>query len=389
MNGKLVLSALFVGIAALLAVFFGGLSAPRTAAYAYLAAFAYWVSIALGVLLFVMIIHASEASWAIVLRRVAELMASVFPLLAIAVAPVLLWQDELYLWTKPLAFFSEHEAELLQHKRFWLNTQGFVARSVVYVVVWVFFAELLLWLSVRQQTGRGHVIRAWGAVGIPFVGLTLTFAAFDWFMSLEPFWYSTIYGVYIFAGGFVAALAALVVVSWRLQHPATPRRTPGPLAQALRPDHFYALGRLLFAFVIFWAYIAFSQLLIVWMADLPAEVVWYQTRLANGWGVVGLVLLIGHFALPFLVLLSWPLKRRPAVLAIPAMWMLLIHYVDIFWLIKPVLHPEGFRIHWMDPVAAVGLGALVLAWVGWRARGYPIVPEGDPMLAASLRYSSQ
>jgi len=207
---------------------------------------------------------------------------------------------------------------------------------VVYFGVWIGFARLL-----RRSP------KAASAAGLPLAGLGLTFAAFDWLMSLTPAWFSTIYGVYYFAGGFLGALGMVALLAYR-----------GKEREAAR-EQYHSLGKLLLTFVLFWAYVAYSQLLIVWIADLPKEVTWYLPRLRGSWGAVGLVLLGGQFAIPFLLLLFRRFNSQARALGYLGAWLLLMHYLDVYWLVMPVLHPAGVHFGWLDLSAAltvVGLG---------------------------------
>ncbi len=219
-------------------------------------------------------------------------------------------------------------------------------------------------------------VRTLASVGLPAVGLTLTFAAFDWLMSMTPAWYSTIFGLLYFSGGFMAALALIAVIA------RDARRDPR-VAASIHASHTGALGRMLFAFLVFWAYMELSQGLIIWIANKPGEVPWYVARGAGAWGSVFAVLVIGHFAIPFFVLLSRSLKRRPTPLALAGWWLLLMHYVDVYWIVMPILHTT-FAFHWLDVAAPLSVVGIATAFA--TARIHRPLATDDPRFAAALRY---
>ncbi len=219
-----------------------------------------------------------------------------------------------------------------------------------------------------------QVLSAAGLVGY---GLTITFASFDWLMSLEPHWYSTIYGVLILGGQGLSALAFLIIMlAWLSARP--------PLDRIVVPAHFHDLGNLMLAFVMLWAYFSFSQYLIIWAGNLPEEIAWYLHRLHTGWRVIGIGLMIFHFAVPFVVLLSRTVKKQGRTLAIVAAWILIVRLVDLFWLIAPEFHTAGVSVSWQDVALPVTLGALWSAAFIWQLRGRPILPVHDPEFDEAL-----
>jgi hypothetical protein len=375
-----------VGVAGLLLCVVGALVDPRQAAFAYLAAYAGWLVVALGALLMVMIAHVSGAAWFVVLRRAAEAIAATLPLFALLFLPLLLALPLLYPWARPPAALDAHLRGVVDAKRAYLNVPFFVARAVLYTAVWVAVEELLRRWSLRQDArpdeGFLHRQRALAAVGLPPIAFALTWAGFDWVMSIQPEWVSTMFGVYWFAGGFVAALGLIAVVGWAML------RT-GALAGEASVSHFHALGKLLLTFVIFWAYVAYSQYFIVWIADVPAEASWYARRVTGAWRGVALALALGHFALPFAALLSWRLKRRPAALAAVGAWLVLLHLVDSAWLVLPAVRPRSSLPHWLDLAAFAGVGGAAAAFGLLRAGGEPPVPVGDPQLPAAREYETR
>ena len=223
--------------------------------------------------------------------------------------------------------------------------------------------------------------RSLGAGGLPFIALAITFASFDWIMSLNPTWFSTVFGVYFFGGSFVSTLSLLAIV-------LDMGRGKNLYGAYITPDHTHIIGMLMLAFTCFWTYIAFSQMMLIWIAGLPEETPFYITRFKSGWAAVGIFMIFGHFFVPFGALLSRSLKRDGRKLAGVAVWILLVHYVDIFWLVMPGRYPDGAAsaLHWTNFTAFAGIGSLAVAFAVSRLRGQYAIPVRDPYLADSLRY---
>lgn len=381
----LVRGGTIAGVVGLVGMVIGFATVPRQAYISYLTAYAAVLTTVLGALIMVMISHATGAKWFVVLRRLTETVAATLPLLAVLFVPIVLGMHWLYPWTTPAAL-PAHARELVEQKRAYLDVRFFIVRAGLYFAVWIVIGELLRRWSVRQdrEPDLGLTLRQrrWSAGGLPFVALALTFASFDWLMSLTPTWYSTIYGVYAFAGGFVAALALVAVVARFLE-------AEGTLGERVTPAHDHALGNLLLTFVIFWAYIAFSQFLIIWIADVPEESAWYATRMHDGWGAIGVALAIGHFAIPFVLLLFRRVKRSAVTLAGLGFWLLGMHALDVYWLVSPTLHPGAVVVHPLDFAAFAMVIGFTAAFGAARLRRAAPVPVGDPYLAASLRYRGE
>jgi hypothetical protein len=357
--------------------------------FAYLTAFAFVVSIALGALIFLMTTYVVGARWNIVIRRLNECLVSALPVLALCFLPILFWLGDLYLWTaEPAALpqLSEHEAHALAHKQAYLNVPFFVVRAALYFVIWGAAAFVLCRRSVRRDqaapadaAGSHAPERAFSAALLPLVCLALTFAAFDWLMSLQPFWMSSIFGVYVFAGGFVASLGLVAL----LAHAAAERGvTP------IRPPHFHALGRLMFGFTIFWAYIAFFQALLIALPNRPEEVVFYLRRLEGGWRAVVWALIIGRFVLPFFILLPRAIKFRSRALAWVGAGLVLGHYLDVYWLVMPMLDGHGPLPSVWDVAALLALGGTFSLAAAWWLSGKSVVVARDPLLEGSIAYRS-
>ncbi len=359
---------------------------PQRALWAYHAAFTYWAGIAVGALVLLGSLHATKARWAVVLRRVLEAIPRTLVLFLVLFAPVALGMGKIFAWVDPKASGLTGELlHLAHHRHAYLNVPFFLARQAIYFGCWILGGGLLWRWSVRQDAEKGVALtvsqRRLGTGALPFLALTLTFAAVDWQESLDLHHNSTIFGVYYFAGSFLSAVAVLVLVLYALRREA--------LYKLINADHWHALGKLLLTFTAFWAYIAFSQYMLIWIANLPEEAPYFIHRTKGTWGAVGAVLFLLHFVVPFFALLSRDLKRDPRRLVFVAAWQLAFHYLDIYFTMFGGLMPEGPRPHWTDLTALVGLGAAGLAFGAWQLRRAPAVPVGDPYLEDSLRYQPQ
>ncbi|HEY4184104.1 MAG TPA: hypothetical protein VGP07_03505 [Polyangia bacterium] len=373
-----------LGALGLLATFAGmATSDGRTAAFSYLFGFAYWGGIALASVVLLQIFHAVRAKWMVVLRRPVEVMATTITLFIVLFIPIVLALKNIYSWVEPAADLPKEALKLLEHKKPWLNPNFFVVRSFGYLLLATLVSNRLLGWSTKQDTTGDIQLtarqRAFGAGSLPFVALTFSFAGFDWLMSLQPLWFSTIFGVYYFAGSFVSAIALLIVVTDRA-------RGKNLYGDYVSPDHIHNLGKLMLAFTCFWAYIGFSQFLLIWIAGLPEEVPFFITRMHGEWAAVSVFLIFGHFFIPFGLLLSRARKRSSSRLALVAFWILLVHSVDLYWLIMPSLNPDGLVLHWSLVTAFVGVGGLSIAFAIWRLRGHFSMPVRDPYLAESVAY---
>lgn len=380
-GARLLRLSLTVGLGGLLVTGIGMAFQPRQVLFSYLVSLAYWLGLCLGALLLLTIFHASNAKWPVVVRRMLERMAECCAVFALLFLPILFGIKHLFLWTNE--GLPEQVARLLQQKRFYLNVPFFLVRAALYFAIWIVVSWALSRWSRRQDEVEDLTLtvkqRRLGSFAVPILALSLTFAAVDWLMSLDPTWYSTIFGVYYFAGSFVGAIALLILVT-------ALSRGPDLFGNLVSAEHLHSLGTFLFAFVVFWAYIAFCQFMLIWIADIPEEAPWYLLRAFGGWQPIGIALFLGHFVLPFFFLLSREVKRNRRALAWAAAWILVFHYLDLYWVIMPVLHPSSPHLHWADLTAFLGIGGLAIGFAIWRMRGSYTVPVGDPYLPASLNY---
>ncbi|MCB0104896.1 MAG: hypothetical protein KDE53_03290 [Caldilineaceae bacterium] len=316
----------------------------------YLLAFLFWLAMGLGCLGFVMLHHLAGGRWSALIRRIMETGAMTLPIMALLFLPLLFGLRTLYPWLN-----SEHVAasDLLQQKAAYLNLPFFLVRAVLYFGVWITLAALLnRWSVAEDNGGQAQValrMRRLSAIGMLLYAITATFAAYDWMMSLEPEWFSSIYGLLFIAGQALAALA-LAIISLRYLGRAN-------ATTEAWTNQFNDLGNFLLGFVMIWAYFAFSQFLIIWSANIPEEALWYYHRSQGGWLQVGIFLIALHFVLPFFLLLSRPLKRKAHLLTVLAVLILVARVIDLYWLIVPAFHPEGLHLHWLDFVLLIAMGS--------------------------------
>jgi hypothetical protein len=356
-------------------------------AYSYLFAFMFALSIALGCLGFVLIQHAVRAGWSVTVRRIAENAAMTLPVFAILFIPIALLAHDIFAWTH-----EEHLDDILKAKAPYLNLNFFYVRAAVYFVVWTGLAWFFYSKSKAQDRGGQHALtkQMWflSGVGILLFGLTQTFAAFDWLMSLQPHWYSTIFGVYFFAGSIIGAYAFMTLVSKGLQN-------AGLMKTAMTTEHYHDLGKFLFGKTVFWAYIGFSQFFLIWYANIPEETEFFIHRMHHGWGVITWAMPITHFFLPFFFLLSRHVKRHPVGIIVGAVYLMAVHIIDIYWLVMPNFGahgsgaaPHAFTDVWIDIAALVGVvGVFIGAFMFFLNRG-KVVAIGDPRIEEALAHEN-
>lgn len=374
-----------LAIVGAIALIVGYVVAPARAAAAYLVAYGACLGVALGALALVMIARVTAARWFVAIRRQAEQIAATLPAFAALVIPILLSIHLLYPWSGPADALPMDVGGAVQAKSAWLDVPFFVVRTVVYFAIWITIAEVLRRASLEQDRAdsprlerRMYVTSAVGLVAFAFA---TTFAAFDWFMSLAPGWYSTIYGVDYFAGAIVGALALLtMVVAVELR--------AGELPASIGADHFHAIAKLLLTFVLFWVYIGFAQLIVIWSAEIPIERGWYAIRMRGGWRVLGAIVLVVHFVLPFCALLVRAIKRSVPAMTVVGAALLGAHYLDMYWVAMPDAPFHGGWGFLLDAGALLFIaGTATVTWALRRA-GEPAVAAGDPRLPASLEYST-
>jgi hypothetical protein len=344
----------------------------------YLMSYMFVLGLSLGCLALGMVHQLSGGAWGVVIRRPIGAASRVLPVLTVLFLPIVFGMHHLYEWTHADVVAND---EILKGKQVYLNTPFFLIRAVLYFAVWNALSFFLnKWSLEQDRTGDPRFARRMQVLsggGLVAYGLCITFAAFDWMMSLAPHWFSTIYGVLIMGGQGLSAIAFLLVVLVWLS-----RRTP--LSDIVVPSHFQDLGNLMLAFVMLWAYFSFSQYLIIWSGNLPEEITWYMHRLQFGWRAVALLLVVFHFAVPFVLLLSRAVKREPETILKVAAAILAARVIDLFWLIAPEFHREGLSVSWMDLVLPLTLVSLWLGCFVWQLRGRAILPVYDPQFEEAL-----
>jgi len=370
-------SLIIGGVASVIALFLA-FTNPTVFFRGYLLSYMDWLGICLGSMAIVMVRHMTGGGWGTVIRRILGASMRTLPLLILLFIPLLFAVPRLYPWAMPLDSIKdpairEHLEKHSYILRDYLNYRGFVIRAVIYFAVWFVLQYLLSKFSFEHDnppfadtSARFKIV---SAPGIILYTVTISFAAIDWVMSLNPSWVSTIYGLIFVAGELIAALCFAIVIERILFNYR-------PMSVLLRPNFVHDHGNFLLAFVMVWAYFSFSQWLIIWAGNLPEEITWYMRRLHGGWGYVGLVLVLFHFVAPFVLLISRPFKRDITRLVWLATWILLMRYVDLFWVIEPNFS-QTFNVTWLDIVVPIAMGGLWLAYFFRNLSSMPLVPAYD------------
>ncbi len=364
-------AAVAIGVIMLILCAIGALFDPVQFFQSYLFAYLSWVGVGLGCLAILMIQFAVKGTWGLVVRRMVEAGALTLPLMAVLFIPLIPGLSSLYQWAQPQLVAKD---ALLQGKAAYLNVPFFLLRTAIYFVIWGGLAFVLNRWSAQEDRaddpGIVQRLQNLSIVGLVLFGITVTFAMIDWVMSLEPHWYSTIYSAMAVMGGLLAALALAVVGVALLRLTAEDK---DPLEQLISPQVLNDLGNLLMAGLLMWAYLDFSQYLVIWSGNLNDEIPWYLRRIQNGWEWVALLLIVFHFLLPFAVLLARHLKRDARSLGLIALLLFVMHVVDSFWLVAPAFHPDNFSLSWLDFTAILGIGGLWFAVFFWQLQQKPLL----------------
>ena len=348
----------------------------------YLLSFMAWLGIALGSMVILMLRHLTKGGWGMIIRRILGAAMRTLPLFALLFIPLLFALPRLYPWARPLG--DVPDKNLRQHLQnithSYLNVHGFVIRAIIYFAIWGTLIFLLTKWSkeqdrppVRDNSARFKVL---SGPGIILYGFTISFAAIDWTMSLDPSWISTIYPLIILIGEVLSALCFAVVIERILFRYR-------PMSELLKPEYVHDHGKFMLTFIMVWAYFSFSQWLIIWAGNLPEEITWYTKRLGGGWGWIGLFLVLFHFAVPFAILLSRPFKRDVTKLVWLAMWLMLMRYLDLFWVIEPNFS-KTITVTWADIIVPVAMGGLWLAYFCRNLASMPLVPAYDAFASEVL-----
>ncbi len=363
---------------------FGAKDGMKLFFHSYLTNYMYCLTFLLGALFFVMVQHLVRAGWSAAIRRIAELYAATIPYWALLFIPilasVLAGNHSLYVWNKGP---GQGLDQIVENKLVYLNSGFFALRALVYFAVFIVAARYFFNKSrMQDETGDVNItfqLQKWSGPFIILFSLALNFAAFDWMMSTDPAWFSTIYGVYVFAASMFSFTALMLLSCYLLQ-----RR--GRVETIVRVEHYHDLAKFQFGFIVFWAYIAFSQFMLYWYGNIPEETLWYAHRMEHGWEYVGLFLIALHFAVPFFAFLARKHRRNPSWLAGWAAWLLVMHWFDLTFLIMPNASDATLMMFLAHAVGWLGMVSIFLALFLWRVGDTPVVATRDPWLPDSLAY---
>jgi hypothetical protein len=372
--------AFVLGIAALVLAALDGIRAPEQFFRSYLLAFVFWLGFPLGCSAFLMVHHLTGGFWGLPIRRPLEAGTRTLPLLTALALPLLLGLTRLYSWTNPNLVAAD---VVLKSKQLYLNLPFFLIRNLIYFAVWwALVRGLNRWSDEQDRTGDPRLalrLENMSGPGLVLYGLTVTFFSIDWIMSLEPHWFSTIFGMIFMVLQVLSALALAVFVAGFLSQYE-------PIASVISSDRFNDLGNLVLTFVMLWAYLSFSQFLIIWAGDLINEIPWYLTRARGGWAMIAVLLIFLSFAIPFFLLLMRPIKRRVETLSALCGALILITFVDVYWMVVPAFEKAGPRFYLLDFLLPVGIGGI---WVGTfiaQLKSRPLLPLHDPRFEGALQH---
>lgn len=347
--------------------------------YNYLIGFIFLMSVAVGSVFYMALEYATGAVWSVPFRRITEFLGALLPVAIILSIPLLLNMHTLFHWTHEDVVASD---KILQGKTFFLNTESFYIRYGAIALIWLFFYFAMSRNSLIQDLSKSQKITATniklGMIFIPIFALSVTVFGIDWLMTLEPHWFSTMFGVYYFAG---AVLVALAVCTYFVADLAE----KGLLFKGIRKDHYYTFGVLLFAFVCFWAYIAFSQFMLIWYANIPEENFWFVERWRNGWEYVSIAMTLVHFWIPFFVILSRNSKMKPKNLKLAAGIIVLAHFLDLYWMVMPAYYQSPVFSFYELAFPIFSLGVIFVVF-SMRARNHNLLPVGDPKLQQGIDF---
>ncbi len=378
-TGPFAKKALIVGTIGLLLSVAGAFMDHSAFFQSYLVAFTFFTTVALGGLFFVLIHHVTGAYWGVVMRRVAENLAYTLPLMGLLMLPLFFGMHDLFHWSHEEAVAHD---TILQWKAPYLNTTFFIIRNVLIFVIWSWLAHGLRKLSLAQDAGKTESLgkmRRKAAGGTVLFALTVTVFAFDWLMSLDPHWYSTIFGVYVFSGAFLAGLALLSILANLLRNNGA--------GEIITAEHTHDFGKFLFAFTAWWAYIGGAQYFLIWYGNIPEETIYFLHRWEHGWKNVSLLLILFHFIIPFILLAFRASKRQPVLILSIASLMLFNHYLDHFWMIGPTFNDHHFQLSWMHLTTLLGIGGLFVWWLFQKMGDAPVIAFADPKLQKSIEHT--
>jgi hypothetical protein len=388
---RLQTAGLIAGVVGLILSAVGWYLSPDYFFRGYLVGWVYWLGISLGCMAISMVGHLTGGDWAVVIRRVLEAASRVLPWMLLSFIPLIFGMRNLYEWARPEVVAHD---PVLQLKQAYLNPQFFFIRLVVYFLIWMTLSFSLSRLSLRQDRGGDPGLlgrmRVISAPGLILYVLSLTFASVDWLMSLQPHWFSTIYGFYLVASQGLSGFAFLIVIAVFLSRSE-------PMSEVFQARHFHDWGKLLFAFVMIWTYFSWSQFLITWAGNLPEEIAFFLPRINGGFGWVALAIVLFHFTVPFSLLLSRDLKRNGRTLAMVALGLLAMRWVELFWQVEPAFHgyhgknvpPQAVNnvgFYWLYIAAPLFIGGVWLFFFARTLKTRPLLPLNDPYLSEAIAH---
>ncbi len=370
-----------IGLIGLVLCVVGAFVNPVQFSFSWLFAFAFFFTLVAGCFFWIIVHHVTDAEWSVVVRRQLENLAMLMPIMAVFFIPVLLFRHHLYEWMN----IAPGHDPILDSKRGYLNWNFFLVRSIFYFAFFIVGAFLFRRFSVRQDRdgSPAHTLnmRKVAFTCLPIFALSLTFGAYDWLLGLDYHWFSTMWGVYIFAGAAGSSMSLLVLV-------ITALRSAGYLKEIVTVEHYHIMGKWMLSFTVFWAYIGFSQYMLIWYANMPEETEYFIRRNTESWNAVSLFLVIGRFFIPFALLLLRSPKKQPGKLCLIAGWIVFMQLVDIYIVILPALHGLGLHLSIWDLVALVGIGATLTFFYLRIVTKTSLFPNRDPRLLESLRLTN-
>jgi hypothetical protein len=345
-------------------------------------AFAYTTLIGLGAFFFVMIQFLTGSAWSVTMRRIMENIMITLPVGLLLFIPVAMGLNEIYPWTNQQAVAAD---AVLKAKSSFLTPNWFIARAVIYFVLWSLWAGSIYHQSTKQDTARSvkqmYIASRWSAPGLFLAVAIGTLASYDWLMSLEPKWYSTIFGLVMLSGGSLSFFSVVILVCLAF-------RRAGILKNSITVEHYHDLGKWLLALTAFYTYVAFSQYFLIWYSNLPEETIWYRHRMVGSWFPISLAMPFLRFLIPFPILLCLPAKRNLKVIGFMAAYSLVVEYIDLYWVVMPTYYKTGPQPHWLD-LATLVTTVSICGLVFWsRFRAHKMVPVGDLRLEQSLNFEN-
>jgi hypothetical protein len=373
---------LFAALVSVAACAVGYMQDPSRFFRSYMVAFAFTAAIGLGSFFFVMVQFLTGSAWSVTVRRIMENIMVTLPFGALLFIPIAFGLKDIYSWMNPALVAHD---PVLQSKAGYLSQNFFLIRAYAFFALWSIWIFAIYRQSTRQDTEKSvrqmHMASKWSAPGLFLVVVVGSLAAFDWLMSIEPKWYSTIFGLYVLSGGALAFFSVVTLVSLGF-------RRAGVLKNAITMEHYHDLGKWMFAITAFYTYIAFSQYLLIWYANLPEETIWYRHRMAGGWFPIAIAMPFIRFIIPFFTLLCRPAKRSLTLLGLVAAWSLIVEYVDLYWVVMPAYFPNGPQIHWLD-FATLAATVSLCGLVFWsRFKKHKMVPVGDLRFEQALHFEN-